>query len=125
MGITASLPEALAEQIRDEVPTVVDIHDWFPHIIVLPADLCVPKKEISPEPGVKICWRLDTRRSCDEYEVYKDADWWFFKGNRSDLAPRTWRYATRVRCPKGMMPNTYVLSRASLIKVHRPYGYLG
>jgi hypothetical protein len=125
MGITVSLPEATAEQMRKKVVTVVENHDWFPTIIELPADLCVPKKEIRPEPGVNICWRLDTRRSCNEYDVYKDANWWFFKGNRSDLAPRTWRYATRVRCPKGMMPNTYVISRASLIKTHRPYGYLG
>jgi hypothetical protein len=124
MGNKVSLPPAVAEQMM-KVPTVVPSHDWYPHIIVLPVELCVKKMEIEIGPGNKKYWELDEKRSCKDYDVYKDAYWWWFWSSRSDLEPRSWRYATRVCCPKEMMPNANVLSRAGVITVHRPFAYLG
>ena len=113
MGNTMSLPPAVAEQMM-KVPTVVPSHDWYPHIIVLPADLCVKQAEDTynlPH------WKLDEKRSCEKYDVYKDAGWSFFKEHRRELNPRTWRYATRVRVPKGMFPSRNVLSRGRELRL--------
>jgi hypothetical protein len=113
MGNIVSLSPAIAEQMK-KVPTVVDSHDWYPTIIELPADLCVD----DTEPTYTLPnWQLDTKRSCKDYDVYKDAGWRFFKENRSNgFEHITWRYATRVAVPKGMFPNMYVLSRGRELK---------
>ena len=112
MGNKVSLPPAVAEQMKAG-PTVVPTHDWYPYITVLPPDLCVEQ----PEDTYSLPhWQLDTKRSCEKYDVYKDAGWSFFKENRRDLNPRTWRYATRVLVPKGMFPRMNVLSRGRELK---------
>jgi hypothetical protein len=105
-----ALPEKWIPQFVEPTVLPQTYDDWLPGIWDLPEQLCVKPGE-EKDKYYFLHWKLDTLRSCENYDVYKDAGWSFFKDHRRELNPRTWRYATRVRVPKGMIPNSNVLAR--------------